>query len=337
MRPSTWSRGKSFEGQELELGPLTTFDVGTALSLLHFARAHVQIAVVEVGVGGANDATNVLEPIISLIGPIGLDHVEVLGHSLREVALQKFGVARRGVDLLVGRQDDEPRTALLEAAERDRVKVHELGASFSWSADDPCAGPFDVHGPVGPMLSLDTPLLGTFQRDNAAMAVGAAQILSQQGWPISEDAIRRGLTSVEWPGRFQTVVRDPLTVVDGAHNPTATRALAATAAEYFEGRDVTLVLGMSDTKDVAGTLAELAPVARRAIVTRSAHPRATDPKELATAARSLGMEVAIADNPAHALQQSWERQSAGGASLVTGSLFVVGDVLEWLWQLQRPR
>lgn len=318
-----------------ELGPLTTFDVGTALTLLHFAHTRVQLAVVEVGVGGANDATNVLEPALALIGPVGLDHVEVLGHSLRDVALHKVGVSRRGIHVVVGRQETEALEAVREGTAARGAYLRELGAHFDWVADDPCSGPFDARGPLVELEGLETPLIGQFQRDNAVMAVAAAQLLDCEGWPVSQRAIRDGLAAVQWPGRFQTVVTDPLTILDGAHNPTSGKALAATVRDYLRGKPVTLVLGMSRTKDLEATLAELAPVAEHAVITRASHPRGCDPDQLAEAARGVGLDATIVPSPADAVRAAWDRVAPGGATLVTGSLFLVGDVLEWLWQAQR--
>ncbi len=319
-----------------DLGPLTTFDVGTAMSLLHFQRSHVDIAVVEVGVGGTNDATNVLEPVLSLIGPVGLDHVEVLGHSLREIALHKFGVARAGRDLVVGNQLPEVQQTLRDAAQSLGVPCFELGRDFHWQAPNPTAGPlFDFTGSLGILGAMSLPLEGIFQRDNAAVAIAAAQRLGASGWPVSADAIRHGLAAVRWEGRFQTVLRSPLTIVDGAHNPTATQALAETMRAVHPGRDLTLILGMSDSKDLPGTLAELAPLAARAISTRSAHPRATDPEELAAVGRALGMDMEVVPDLGEALTRAWTVSPPDGVTLVTGSLFLVGDVLERLWQMQQ--
>lgn len=316
-----------------ELGHLTTFDVGTALSLLHFARSRVQVAVVEVGVGGANDATNALEPILSVIGPVGLDHMEVLGPTLTDIARQKFGIARRGGGVVVGRQDPEALAVIREEAARLDVRVWELGQELSWRAGDADDDTFDVIGPVGEVPGLHTRLAGAFQRDNAAVAVAAIQVLAQRGWPVSEDAIRRGIADVEWPGRFQTVVAAPLTIVDGAHNPTSMRALAVALEQRYPGRPITAVVGMSDSKDVVGTLTELAPVVRKAIFTRSGQwpERAVPPDELAAAARGLGIDSSVAATSSDALIRAWESQPSDGVTVATGSLFLVGDVLEWLW------
>lgn len=318
---------------ESELGALTTFDVGTAQAFVHFARAGVEVAVVEVGVGGANDATNVLEPVLSIIGPIGLDHTATLGPTLARIATEKAGVARQGAELVVAAQEPEAMEPIRAAAGRIGAPLYVLGEQFSWAAADCCGGEFAVSGPMASMTDLSMPLVGIFQRDNASAAVSAAQLLDRGGWAVPEEAIRRGLANVHWPGRFQTVMREPLTIVDGAHNPAATRALAATVRDCLANRPLTLVLGMSAEKDVRSSLAELAPLAERTIVTRARHTRAMDPDSLADVVRELGGEPVVESRPAEAVIRSWELTPPGGATLVTGSLFLVGDVLEWLLEV----
>jgi dihydrofolate synthase/folylpolyglutamate synthase len=319
-----------------EVGPLTTFDVGTALTLAYFARQAVDIAVVEVGVGGSGDATNVLEPVISLVGPVGLDHRATLGPDLPSIAREKAGIARSGADVIVGRQEPEALAVIEAVARQVDARLSVLGRDYWVEAEDPCRGPFSVHGGVGSLVGLNTPLDGDFQRDNAAAAVAAARALADQGFAVSEDAIRMGLASVDWPGRFQTVVSDPLTIVDGAHNASAARALASTARTCLGGRHLTLVLGMSDDKDSAAFVSEISPLANRAIVTQARHARSTDPAVLLAALGAAGVPAKVAPTPGDALRQAWAALPGNGAVLVTGSLFLVGDVMEWLLQLRNP-
>ncbi|HEY3118701.1 MAG TPA: folylpolyglutamate synthase/dihydrofolate synthase family protein [Chloroflexota bacterium] len=318
-----------------QLGPLTTFDVGTALALMHFARSQVEIAVVEVGVGGANDATNALEPVAVAIGPIGLDHLDVLGSTVAEVAHQKAGVMRMGIEVAVGRQEPSAAAVLAEEASAHGARMQYLGVDFDWWAersDATCAGPFTFRDVDGVLADLHLGLIGHFQRDNAAQAIALARGISDPSHPIGLDSIRAGLAMVQWPGRVQIVARQPLTILDGAHNQTAAQALGRTLRDYLDGRPATLVVGMSDTKDVAATLAELAGIADRVIATQSSHPRACDPEQIAAAADHLGIPTEIRPGPADALLRAWELVEPDGAVLVTGSLFLVGDVLEYLWR-----
>jgi dihydrofolate synthase/folylpolyglutamate synthase len=302
--------------------------------LSYFAERQVEIAVVEVGVGGATDATNTLEPVISLIGPIGLDHRATLGPDLGSIAREKAGVVRAGADVIVSRQQHEALAVIEAEARRIGARATVLGRDFWTEACNPCRGPFSVRGSAGDLLDLVTPLEGDFQRDNAAAAIVAARALAAQGWDISERSIRAGLATVDWPGRFQTVVEHPLTIVDGAHNASAAHALASTARVCLMDRSVSLVLGMTEDKDARAFIAEIAPLADRIVVTRARHVRATDPNLLYATVRDAGVPVEIAATPGDALQRAWATLPAGGAVLVTGSLFLVGGVMEWLLELR---
>ncbi len=313
-----------------ELGPLTTFDVGTVLALVHFARVAVDLAVIEVGVGGATDATNVLEPILSLIGPVGLDHTATLGPDLASIAQEKAGVARSGADVIVGRQEAQALAVIEAHVERIGARMFVLGRDFWADADPMDAQSFAIQGRFGSVGALTTPLRGEFQRDNAVTAAAAALALARSGWRISKDAIRAGLAGLAWPGRFQTVVADPLTVVDGAHNASAACALASAVKTYLSGRPLTLVLGMAEDKDPATFMAALGPLVDRVIVTRARHARSTDPLALAAQLREVGLAPEVVPSPEVALRRAWDGLPTGGAVLVTGSLFLVGDVMEWL-------
>ena len=348
-RERTWARGRYVEERELvaalhamepalaeierareELGPLTTFDVGTALSLLHFAREGSQVAVVEVGVGGANDATNALEPILAVIGPVGLDHTDMLGDNLVAIARAKAGILRRGVDAVVACQEPTVSQTIALVAEGAGARVHQLDPGTVASPRLSCA--FDVSGPDGDLADLTIPLAGRFQRENAALAIVAAQLLARSGLPVDEDAMRRGLATVHWPGRFQTVIHEPLTILDGAHNPYSAHALAETIRGAVSDRPITLVLEISRDKDIVATVAQLVPLAQRVILTQARHERSCPPQELAEIVHSTvpNMALQIASSPGEALIQAWAVSPQRGATIVAGSLFLVGDMLEWL-------
>jgi dihydrofolate synthase / folylpolyglutamate synthase len=322
---------QTLERHRTDLGPLTTFDVGTVLALQHFADQQVDVAVVEVGVGGAHDATNVLEPIISLLGPVGLDHTATLGPTLTHIGREKAGVARRGRPLVVGRLEPEAMDAV-------RTVTGAIGANLVTALPAPgsTASPtFDVEGPSGTIRGLRSGLDGAFQQDNAAVVAVAAQLLARDGWRINDEQIRDGIAHVSWPGRLQTVILDPLTIVDGAHNPAAFAALAAALRNRPQVRPCTMVVGMTMEKDSVESLRQVAPLVDRVLVTRARHPRATPPEALAEAARAAGMSPEIVAHPEDAVSAAWlERPSL---TLVTGSLFLVGDVLEWLWRESAAR
>lgn len=221
-------------------------------------------------------------------------------------------------------------SSIRQVAHHVGARLCELGRDFVWYGEDACVSQLCVSGPDGVSSGLRPTLVGHCQRDNAAMAIAAAQLLRSRGYSVWPEAIRTGLANVHWPGRFQTVVGEPLTVVDGAHNSPAARALATTIRECLPGRRAALVLGMSTEKDAAGFIAELAPLAQRIVATRARHPRSCDPGVLAEAARAAGIEAEVARSPADAMARAWAMQPVDGVTLVTGSLFLVGDVLELL-------
>jgi dihydrofolate synthase/folylpolyglutamate synthase len=317
-----------------ELGPLTTFDVGAAQAILHFARAGVDIAVVEVGVGGAHDATNVLDPILALIGPIGLDHMATLGPTIRHIAREKAGVMRPGRDVVVGAQEADAMAVLEQSAAEAGARLHLLGRDVTWHG--PACGDFSISWSLAHLEDLSSPLQGECQRDNAATAIAAAALLGKCGFAVPESAMRAGVANISWPGRFQTIVRAPLTIVDGAHNETSARALRACLSGCHPGRQATVVLGMSTEKDAVAFVRELAPVVARVIVTRARHARAADPEVLASTVRARGIEATIVESAPDAVMRAWDVSDPDDLVVVTGSLFLVGDVLEWMWPAQQP-
>lgn len=313
-----------------ELGHLTTFDVGMALTLLHFARVGVDLAVVEVGVGGGHDATNILEPVLSLIGPVGIDHRGTLGDTVEEIAREKAGIARGEIDVLVGGQCPQARTAIRGVVAAMGGRIRELGRDFGWHAPEGCPKRFRVWRQGSAVEGVEMPLAGPCQRDNAAMAIEAARLLATSRRPVSDQAIREGMAQVHWPGRFQRVLDEPLTIVDGAHNPAAAAALAATLRECVPGRPINLVLGMSVEKDAAAFVDALAPLVDHVVVTRARHARSFDPEVLAAHVRGRNLKTIVATCPADALRLAWAGAPEGSVTLITGSLFLVGDILELL-------
>ena len=315
-----------------ELGPPTTFEVGTALTFLAFARHDVRLAVVEVGVGGVHDGTNVLEPLLVVLGPIGFDHMATLGGSLEAIAAEKAGIIRQGGLAIVGRQPPEAWAVVARVAEERGARLDVLGQDWRWRPEDdhPASGVFAVER-VSPPLRLDrlaTPLLGRHQRDNAALAVAAAIALESYGFAIPPGAIRDGLEQVEWPGRLQVLRERPRLVVDGAHNRDSAVRLVQALLECFDWRRLHMVLGMSEGKDVEGVLDALLPASDLLTVTRSRHERALPPSALATVVRARGATPRIEPDVARAVRRALAEADRRDLICVTGSLFVVGDAIE---------
>jgi dihydrofolate synthase / folylpolyglutamate synthase len=304
----------------------TMFEAATALALDHFAHEAVDIAVLEVGLGGRLDATTVGVPAVSVVTRIDLDHQAVLGTTLREIAAEKAAIIRAGVAIAASQSPEA--TAVLER------RATEVGVPLLISGRD-LSVTVEHRGLDGQRIScagagwslarLRLGLLGSFQPENALLAVAAARALG-----VGDPAIRDGLERARWPGRFQVLVRDGgWLVLDGAHNPGGARALATSLRDYFADAAVTFVVGILRDKDVGAMLDELAPLARRLILTASSNPRAADPAEIRAAVPASVPRVEIVPSPVEALAMA-ARPPSTPVICVAGSLSLIGDVLRHL-------
>jgi dihydrofolate synthase/folylpolyglutamate synthase len=319
---------------------VTTFEAITAMGFLYLARAEVDVAVVEVGLGGRLDATNVLTPEVSIITSLSLEHTYLLGDTLDKIAYEKAGIVKPGVPAVIAPQRDEARIVLETVCRERGVPLTRVGRDWKYEAGlaDLDGQNFSIRRLAGDGSELDgeywTPLLGRHQLENAACTIATMDIMKQRGFNISAGAVREGLRTVNWPGRMEILSREPLVVVDCAHNPYAARVLRKALEEWFPGQRWVLVYGASVDKDIAGVLTTLLPISDYVIVTRSDHPRAAAPARLADIAASVGGGAEISVNPAKALQRALalQRKSAvmgpDTGLLVTGSIFLVADARE---------
>jgi dihydrofolate synthase/folylpolyglutamate synthase len=300
----------------------TMFEAATALGLDHFARESVDIAVLEVGLGGRLDATTVGEPAVEVLSRIDYDHQAYLGDTLVQIAGEKAAIIRAGV-AFAARQEPEVEEVLIRRASEQGVPLaiegRELHVTASHGTLD--GQQLDLEGPDWRLKDVHCRLLGAFQPGNALLAVAAARELG-----ASEDAVRRGLLAVEWPGRFQILRHDPVLIVDGAHNPGGARALAASLRAYFPHEALTLVVGISADKDQAGILGALAPLASRLILTAYRGPRAAPPAALRALVPPTGGRVDTADSLHAALTLAMEEPRTP-VICVAGSLYLVGEAL----------
>lgn len=320
---------------------ITTFEIMTVLALLHFVQQGVDWVVLEVGLGGRLDATNVVTPAVSVITPISFEHTALLGDTLDLIAREKAGIIKPGVPVVVAPQHDEALAAIEEVAARQGSRLILAGRDWTWrSLHDSLAGQvFAVQSSFNPwdsdqLADLHTPLLGAHQLANATTALAACAELARQGAPITADSLRRGLAQVVWPGRLEVLAaQGPAVVLDSAHNDASVRLLRSALDRYFPGRPLHVIVGVSTDKDAAGILAELLSGAAAATVTRSRHPRAADLAVLAPlAARFLSQDcIDVAPSVYHALAQALGSSDPGALICVTGSLFIAGEAREsWL-------
>ena len=281
----------------------TFFEITTALALAHFQTADVEIVVLETGMGGRLDSTNIVMPLVSVLTPIDFDHERWLGATLAEIAGEKAGIIKPGVPVVSARQPDEAAAVIRHIAFEQSAPLHEAGA---------------------PVENLAIGLAGSYQRWNAALAIRA---LEYSGLKIPPDAIERGLASVAWPGRFQRI--GERLVLDGAHNPAAARCLVQTWREVFGGAKATLVLGILRDKNLRGICEVLLPIAARVIAVAVQNPRGSSAREIGDVVRGIARDLPImeASNLRRALDTA---HSFGEPILVAGSLFLAGETLALL-------
>jgi dihydrofolate synthase/folylpolyglutamate synthase len=291
---------------------VTYFEAITAMGFLHFARSGVDMAVVEVGLGGRLDATNVLTPEVSVITSLSLEHMYLLGDTLAEIAYEKAGIIKPGIPAVSAPQRAEA-IKVLEAVSLD-------GQLFT--ARRIAGGRSELDGEYW------IPLLGRHQLENATSGIAALDILRQQGFRVPVESVRGGLRTVRWPGRLEILSREPLVIGDGAHNPYSAEVLRQALEEWFPGQRWVLIFGASADKDVAGMLRILLPISDYVIVTRSDHPRAAAPVELADVVASVGGGAEVSVNVRKSIRRGLAMMDPGGGLLATGSLHLVADVRE---------
>jgi dihydrofolate synthase/folylpolyglutamate synthase len=320
---------------------ITWFEIITALGFLHFARSGIDVGVIEVGLGGRFDATNVLTPLAAAITSLSLDHTAWLGDTVEQIAFEKAGIVKPGVPTISAPQTPQA-LAVVERITAERgspltvvgadVTVERLASSLAGQE-------FRIELPAHGAMSADRreqtlkiPLLGAHQITNAAVAL--AVLTQSDSLAVDPAAIRDGLARVEWPGRFEIMRRDPPFVIDGAHNADSARKLAATLGEVFPGRRWTVVFGASADKDVAAMLDALLPCVERVIATRAESARAADPQHVADLAAGRGCAVTMARHVAEALEQALETDAP---LVATGSLYLVAEAREaWLRRIGAP-
>lgn len=311
-------------------GELTTFEMLTALAFVHFKEQAADFQVLETGLGGRLDATNVVQSRVCAITSISLDHTEVLGDTLAEIAAEKAGIIKPGCVVVSAPQCSEVREVVSSACRQRGARLVEVGRDIVWSVTElsDSSQSFRLDG-LQASYDLTIPLLGEHQVDNAAVAVGIAEALAGLGVRVSAETIATGLSRVSWPGRLQVLRRDPLLVVDGAHNADSARKLVRALLEYFRFARATLVVGTSRDKDIAGMVDGLLPLSTNVIVTRCRNPRAADVSALAAEFSRRGVEAKEAETVGSAVETALKGVGRTDLVCVTGSLFVVAEAIEY--------
>lgn len=309
----------------------TEFEVGTALAFLYFHREMADFVLLEVGLGGAIDSTNVASSILTVITNVAMDHMDYLGQTVKEIARVKAGIIKPGVPVITA-ATGEGLQVIVETCRQKNCPLSLVGRDVTWEhISHSLEGQrFTIRGSRAVYEDLALPLLGGYQQVNAAVAVTAAEALTAMGAAVSAGAIRRGLADTCWPGRLEIIQREPLIIIDGAHNYEGARNLRLALEEYFPSRSMVLVIGMLGDKERAKVAAELASAARVVVVTKPNSPRAGNWRELAGAAGLYASEVHLEEDIGKAVSKGISLAGPGEMICITGSLYMVAEARKFL-------
>ncbi len=303
----------------------TFFETVTALAFEYFREEKIDIAILETGMGGRLDATNVVNPLLAVITNICLEHQAYLGETLAEIAAEKAGIIKKHTPVLTAVSQPEALECLEQTCRRQEATLHQLQHEvkahlqqrWPWQV-------FSLETPSGTLSDLSINLLGNCQLQNALLAIRTAQLLSAEvGWTIGEEAIRKGLAQTQWPGRMQLMATRPWLLLDGAHNPTAIKELLHNLA-LFPHQHLIVVLGVMEDKDLAGIVSLFGQV-DTLIFTRAEISRAASPQQLADTLNNPQGRAIVTENVSEALRQAKALAGKDDLICVTGSLYVVGE------------
>lgn len=314
---------------------ITTFEITTAIGFRYFAEEKVDIAIIEVGLGGRLDATNVVDPILSVITSLSYDHMNILGDTIEKIAIEKAGIIKRNKPVVIAPQGyPEVNKVLDDIAKKNNAPILFVEKDYQYSSSKKSlrGQSFSITKKTGESPYAATyliPLLGHHQIDNAATAIAALEIIQKNGFVVTQKNLQDGFRTARWPGRFEIITVNPLVIVDSAHNVDSAAKLRTTVEEYLQNKRITLIFGASEDKDVQGMFEVLLPAADDIIVTKSIHPRAFEPENLAEIANELNRNVTVTQSIEEALRVV-DKRKPDVAILVTGSIFVAAAAKEIL-------
>jgi len=313
--------------REARFGKITTFEALTAMVFLYFRDKGTAFQVLETGMGGRLDATNVVDPDVCILTSISFDHTQVLGDTLAKIAAEKAGIIKPGCTVISAPQQPEALAVIAAQCRLSGCKLVLAGEDIKWKrlSGDLKGQTLSVRG-RNDSYKLHIPLLGDHQLENACLAVAAAEALSQQGAGVTVDNIVRGLDSVKWPARLQVLRQSPLLIIDGAHNTYSMKAMLESIRNYFPYKKLHIIFGSSADKDIDGMAAVLAGFAGSVIVTSSGHPRAAAAEQLAHIFRQRGVPADIRPEPRQALSAALAACGDDDLVLAAGSLFLAAEI-----------
>lgn len=327
------------------------FEMLTAMAFEHFATSRLDIAVLEVGMGGRLDATNVVDPRVSVITDISLDHEKFLGNTIAEIAREKAGIIRPGGVVVTLPQTPAANDVIGNAIlDQNATAVSAVPyvppvspAAPNYAAMDAADAGILSRYPMqvlGKQILVETPLIGRHQLRNVALAIAAAEELSKQGFPVTAQSIEQGIRETRWPGRFHVVAASdsaPEYVFDVAHNPAGAWALRSTLSNCYENRRLIFVFGAMRDKAIAEMCEILFPLAERVIATQAGNPRSATPQEIRDAASRIQQDIELSSDVPSALERAREIVAKDGVVVITGSIYVVGEAMRVLGVLPDGR
>ena len=312
-------------------GAVMTFEMMVAMAFLHFKQIRADFQVMEVGLGGRLDATNIVSPEVCVITSISLDHVATLGNTVEKIAYEKAGIIKEGVPVVLAPQPPEALAVFREVAGQRKAPLVEVDGQVSWRKGraDLDGQSFEVAGLRG-HYDLWMPLLGDHQLENAGVAMATAETLVSKGFEVSKECIARGLRDVKWPARLEVLSRgDPMVVVDGAHNPYSMSRLVQSVCEHFQFRRVFLIFGALSGHSAGGMISELAELTPVVLAVRSRHPRSAPSSIISGVVSGRGLSVVSqSDDIGEATRRALQMAGEGDLVLGTGSLSVAAEVAE---------
>ena len=304
--------------------PPTEFELITALAMKHFLRKNCDIVVLEVGLGGELDSTNVIDtPEVAVITAIGYDHVKELGPTIADIAGAKAGIIKQGGDVVVYGHDAEAAEVFLRISAKRSARLRVTDFSRITHEEFSLNGAGFRFSPYG---DIALPLAGTYQPKNAALAITALEVLKEKGYKISDADIVSGLAKVRWPGRFEILGRKPVFVLDGAHNPQGIKATADSLRRFFGDRKIVFIIGVMADKDVDSMIEYIAPLAEAFIAVRPDNPRAMDTKTLGDKLSCYGIPVSARASIKEGVAEAMSRAGEDGVICALGSLYFSADI-----------
>lgn len=312
-------------GKSLTAGEATYFEFTTAVAFLYFARQGVDMAIIETGLGGRLDATNIISPLVSVITPIALDHMDYLGDTIDEVTAEKGGIIKKGAAVIIGSQEDAALQVLQQIAKDNKGEVFLFGRDFN--INNLTAHAFDYCGLKRQIKGIEISMYGDFQKENASLALACIERLTIDGYKVNNDSFMKGIKDAFWPGRFEIISHDPEIILDGAHNPAAAMELTKSLKTRFNGDRGVFVAGFMGDKEIETILAEFAPLASEIILTKPTGDRAFEPSTEAPQLKNSlkDSKVTVIPDIKEAIDKGIMLAKEKSFIIITGSLYVVGE------------